>query len=112
MSQSALFDEADSMIRVGNLPPSLSTSSLPISSRPLGSSSGGDGSLSVEAIVSRRLRNFDYVKRSLQGEVYWLNCVKITKDEIRRYFSDTCKPKRFVFFFHFFRMAVCFGVRK
>lgn len=93
MSNSALFDETDSMIRVGNLPPSLSASSLPTSSRT-STSSGADGSLSVEAIVSRRLRNFDYVKRSLQGEVYWLNCIKITKDEIRKFFAETSKPKR------------------
>eukprot|EP01102_Stenamoeba_stenopodia_P014568 TRINITY_DN4854_c0_g1_i2.p1 TRINITY_DN4854_c0_g1~~TRINITY_DN4854_c0_g1_i2.p1 ORF type:complete len:248 (+),score=45.33 TRINITY_DN4854_c0_g1_i2:28-744(+) len=94
MSTSALFDETDSMIRVGNLPPSLSTPSF--SSARTSSTAGlsAETSLSVESIVSRRLRNFDYVKRSIQGEVYWLNCIKVTKDEIKKFFSETSKPKR------------------
>lgn len=48
----------------------------------------------VEFIVTKRKSNFDYIKRTHQGKVHWLNVVRLNKANITRFFSPEKLQKR------------------
>ncbi len=47
----------------------------------------------VEALVTKRLNNFDYMKRVYQGSVPWMNTVLLTKEDIYLYYQKEKKEQ-------------------
>jgi hypothetical protein len=46
---------------------------------------------SVEKLVTKRLKNFDYIKRVYQGSAPWMNTVFLTKEDIFQFYSKEKK---------------------
>lgn len=48
----------------------------------------------LEYIVKKRVDNLDYIRRVHEGKVFWLNCVKITPQDIEQYYHPQTLQKR------------------
>jgi hypothetical protein len=46
---------------------------------------------SVEKLVTKRLKNFDYIKRVYQGTAPWMNTVFLTKEDIYQFYAKEKK---------------------
>jgi hypothetical protein len=50
----------------------------------------------LEYVVKKRVDNLDYIRRVHEGKVFWLNCVKITPQDIEQYYHPQTLQKRYV----------------
>jgi len=48
----------------------------------------------LEYVVTKRQKNFDYIKRAHQGKVHWLNVIKLSKSQILKYYTPVKLQKR------------------
>jgi hypothetical protein len=48
----------------------------------------------IEYLVNKRVKNLDYLKRVHDGQVFWLNVVKISTADIERYYHPQTLQKR------------------
>ncbi len=48
----------------------------------------------IEYIVNKRVRNLDYLRRVHEGNVFWLNIVKIQTCDIERFYQPQTLQKR------------------
>jgi len=48
----------------------------------------------IEYVVTKRQKNFDYIKRAHQGKIHWLNVIKLSKSQILKYYTPSKLQKR------------------
>eukprot|EP00457_Paulinella_chromatophora_P012977 gb/GEZN01013236.1/.p1 GENE.gb/GEZN01013236.1/~~gb/GEZN01013236.1/.p1 ORF type:complete len:308 (-),score=56.90 gb/GEZN01013236.1/:103-978(-) len=48
----------------------------------------------LEYVVTKRQQTFNYLKRAHQGQVYWLNTVKLSRSDITRFYDPATLQKR------------------
>lgn len=48
----------------------------------------------VEYIVTKRVANLNYIRKVHEGDVYWLNVVKLSKDDIINFYHPQTLQKR------------------
>eukprot|EP01084_Bolivina_argentea_P017057 31870_1 len=94
-------------------PPKGSSVEIPIHSSPTNTLSGGKLSAEqeyaaeeaksklhrmtkVEAMVNKRMSCFSYMKKILAGNVFWLNCVLLKRDDLELYTRKQDQPRQHV----------------
>lgn len=49
----------------------------------------------VEYIVTKRIANLEYIRKVHEGNVYWLNVVRLSKDDIKNFYHPQALQKRY-----------------
>ena len=58
----------------------------------------------IDYVIHKRVKNLDYLRRVHDGQVFWLNVVKISASDIERYYHPQTLQKRY--YYHYMCVSV------